>query len=670
MKHIWIYCRKHHGLTKTESALLNLFSWPSVAVICCVCLLLSGCQQTPPAPAEKIPAAGRLYVETAQALPAANALPPYEVLHQSFLASGQVHLSAKHWREMQDKLMQTDISQCLTLPWQEWQQQNLLNLAFYRLALNCYKEHQQNDDIKRLSAYQSYLRDGILRSGNGKAAYSAWRINTFADAHELLGLLGMQVQDYHAVLAASGNSMHYEVHVYDPSDNLLKAVFFENQRYLHAIDGLPFPFVGLVDGWRNELLPEGAKKNPAMMVPLAKALVEEKKLAEAEELLLKAVAEGSLQARVTLAEYCFQPGLQLKTSKARCLGWLTDAADQDYIPALQLLHFLHFNQLTAGKHQAATAELQASINARAGAGVAEVQLARYFLQGKLVKRDVNAAIQHLQAAAKAGHPDAAAFAILAQLEHQKIQSDHATAQLKQLAEQGSTTAAYLYVSDLMQQNQLSKTERQHAQNLLRQAMLSFHPEAFYLYGYGLERQWFNEPGKDAAYYYQQAAERFFARAMLRLGNMYRDGEFVTADPVLASRWLYLCTRQGIAACAFHAGVMLDDGEGIPADPAGALRFYSFGAEQGYAPALNRLGLMYLFGKGTKADPKKAVALLQQAASKGSISASYYLGLLYFEGKEVNRDFKKARQYFEQAQEHPKARYYLDNWQQLTTQPVK
>ena len=653
---------------------MNIIRWQSVALFCWLCVSLAGCQQTPgPSPAQQVaavPAAGKLYAKTAAQLPPANALPAYEALYQSFLASGLAQQSAKDWRAMQQQLMQTDISQCLTLPWRQWQQQNLLNLAFYRLAMNCYQEHQQQPELKALQAYQSYLRDGILRSGNGKASYAAWRINTFADAHELMSLLGMQMQDYHAVLAASGNSMHYEVQVYDPADNRLKTVFFENQRYLHAIDGLPFPFVGLVDGWRKELLPEGAVNNPAMMVPLAIALMEEADTAQAEALILKAVAQGSLQAKVTLAEWCFQPALRLKTSQALCLGWLTDAADQDYIPALQLLHFLHAKALIAGKHQAATTELQAYINERAGPGVAEVQLARYLLQGKLTKPDVEAAIKHLQAAAAAGHPEAGSFAILAQIEHQQLASATATLQLQQLAAQGSTTAAYLYVSDLMQQAELSDTERQQAQQLLRQAMLSYHPEAFYLYGYGLERRWFSDESLPATYYYQQAAERFFARAMLRLGNMYRDGEMVKADPLQASRWLYLCTRQGVAACAFHVGVMLDDGEGINADPEAALRFYSFGAEQGYAPAMNRLGLLYLFGKGTKADPGKAIQLLQQAAAKGSVSASYYLGLLYFEGDQVARDLQKARQYFEQAQEHPKARYYLENWQRLTTNPVQ
>lgn len=665
-----IYYLKPPGLNKTEHSLLTRLPRCYCAILFLLTALLGGCAHTSAPQAVKVPAEGLLYAKTVEALPSVSALPPFEQLYVSYLQSGQVHSGITAWRQMQERLNQTDLNQCLTLPWTDWQRQNLLNLAYYRLAINCYREHQQTERLKTMQAWQGYVRDGILRSGNGKASYSAWRINTFSDAHELLGLLGMQLQDYHAVLGAYGNSMYYEVHVYDPADNQLKAVYFENQRYLHAVDGLPFPFVGLVDGWRKELLPEGAKTNPAMMVPLAVALLEENQPADAEHYLLTAARQGSLQARVTLADYCFRTGIVFSTPKAECLGWLTDAADQDYIPALQLLYFLHQQQLTGGKHQQAAKELAAYINEKAGPGTAEVQYARYLLQGKLSKRDPATAIRYLLAAAKAGHPDAGSFAVLAQLEHQQLAAATGTQQLKQLAAQGSTTAAYLYVSDLMQQSQVSTAERQQAQQLLRQAMLSFHPEAFYLYGYGLEQKWFSEPEHHAAFYYQQAAERFFGRAMLRLGNMYRDGETVSADPQQASRWFYLCTRQGIAACAFHAGVMLDDGEGVKEDSAGAMRFYRYAADQGYAPAMNRLGLLYLFGKGTAANPAKALALLQQAADKGSISASYYLGLVYFEGKVVSRDLAKARTFFEQAREHPNARHYLDNWQQLTAQPDK
>lgn len=641
-------------------------------LLLCGCLWLSGCQLLPDQQSDGNPplsAAGQLYLTTAARLPVAEQLPAYEDLYRGYLQSGLIRSHAVKWRELQEQLHQTDLSACLTLPWREWQQQHLLNMAFYRLALNCYEHHQLETQARSMRAYQAYLRDGILKTGNGTASFSAYRIGVFSDAQELLMQLGMQIQTYHAVLTAAGNSLYYEVYVYDPTDDRLKAIYFENQQYLHALDGLPYPFVGLVDGWRKELLPESAKTNPAMMVPLAKALIEEGDDLAAEQWLLQAIAADSLQAQVNLAELCYSSKVVLKTSKAQCLGWLMDAADQDYLPALHLLHLLHQQKLVASTDQVQVDSLPYYINERAGPGQAEVRLARYLLQGKIVKADPVTAISLLQQAAAAGHPDAASFALLAQLEHQKLAPAEATDRFAALALEGSTTAAFLYVSDLMLQDELSSGQQQQSRQLLQQAMQAWHPEAFYLYGYGIEKGWFSDQ-HSAEHYYRLAAERFFGRAMLKMGQWYRAENSAQHDPLLASRWFYLCTRQGVAACAYQAGVMLEDGEASEADPAGALRLYSFAADQNYAPALNRMALLYLFGKGTTADPAKAMALLQQAARLGSNSANYYLGLIYFEGEFTSRDLGKAREYFQQAGPHPTARYYLQNWQELSTNPPK
>lgn len=641
-------------------------------LLLCSILWLSGCQLLPDPHSpdnQPVSAAGQLYLQTAAKLPAADQLPAYDALYQGYLQSGLIRANTIKWRELQDQLQQTDLNDCQALPWREWQQQHLLNMAFYRLALNCYEHHQLEAPAKSMRAYQAYLRNGILKTGNGRTHFSAYRIGVFSDAQELLMQLGMQVQTYHAMLASAGNSLYYEVYVYDPTDDHLKAIYFENQQYLHALDGVPYPFVGLVDGWRKELLPESAKTNPAMMVPLAKALSEEGDDLAAEQWLLKAIAGGSLQAQVNLAELCYSSKAALTTSKAQSLGWLMDAADQDYLPALHLLHLLHQQKLVTPADPEQLAALPYYINERAGAGHAEVRLARYLLQGKLVKADPATAIQLLKQAAAAGYPDAASFAILAQLEHQKLAPAEATAQLSSLAAEGSTSAAYLYVSDLMLQNELDPKARQQSRQLLQQAMQAWHPEAFYLYGFGIENGWFTDE-HSAVHYYQLAAERFFGRAMLKLGQWYRTEKSAQHDPVQASRWFYLCTRQGVAACAYQAGVMLEDGEASEADPAGALRLYSFAAEQNYAPAVNRMALLYLFGKGTPADTAKAITLLQQAARLGSSSANYYLGLIYFEGEYTSRDLVKARKYFQQAGSHPTARYYLQNWNELSTSPPK
>jgi TPR repeat protein len=350
---------------------------------------------------------------------------------------------------------------------------------------------------------------------------------------------------------------------------------------------------------------------------------------------------------------------------------LLEAADQDHLAALDLLLYLKFSKQVHTAADWDSAALIKYINERTRPGRAEVQLARLLLQKQRIGADTNQAIMLLQQAAAAGYPEAAAYALLIQLEQKQITDQQASSGFEQLAAAGSSVAAYLYVSDLLQQPSLSPAEKADIVPLLQQSAKAGHPEAYYLLGVAAETGLTDDPTKaaTAAHYFQLAAERYFPRAMLKLGAMYRAGDGVAKDPHQASRWFYLCTRQGNAQCAFFAAVMLEDGEGIAADPQAALRLYQYAVAQGHTGAMNRLALMYLHGAGIAADIPKGLQLLQQAAAQQSQIANYYLGVLYFEGKLVARDLAQAHQFFASAGDYEQARYYLQNWQQLTQKPA-
>lgn len=634
------------------------------AVLAALLLQLAGCQLAPGTGS----APDNLYRNLTVKLPTPDALPDYQQVEQSYLASGLIAKSSEAWQAFGQQLAATPPADCLTLPWQQLQQQNLLQLGFYRLAIQCHLQHQQMDKVRQLRAYQSWIRDGILRSGSGAQSYSPWRMTTFNNALELSGLLGFSVQDYYAVLGANGNSLHYEVHVFDPLENRLKTLYFNNQRYIHAFEDTPFPFIGLADGWRKGLLPEGSKNNPALMVPMAKALLDENEPLAAEQLLLRAIERNSYQAAVLLADHCLRPQSKLTTPRARCLGLLLEAADQDHPPALELLLYLQFTKQVPTPPDWQSTALQSYINERTRPGQAEISLARFLLQKQRIGANAQQAITLLQQAATAGYPEAAAYTVLIQLEQKQLTSQQGFNRLQQLSDSGSSVAAYLYVSDLLQQDSLSAAQISSIAPLLHQSAKAGHPEAYYLLGVAAERQLLassdNTPAAAAAYF-RSAAEQYFPRAMQKLGMMYREGSGVEKDLRQASRWFYLCTRQGNAQCAFFAGVMLEDGEGIAPDPQAAVRLYQYASEQGHTGAMNRLALMYLDGTGVPADVQLGLQLLKQAAKQGSQVASYYLGVLFFEGQLVPQDLAQARQFFTQAGDYEQASYYLQNWQQLT-----
>lgn len=625
---------------------------------CIFLLMLAACQSRP-----ATSTADNLYLQQLAILPEAAKLPPYTELYQSYLQSPVVFETSAAWLEFQ-QLLSNSKEHCQQLPWRQQLKTQFWNLTFYQQAQQCFAAEPTSAELQQFNEYQQYVTNGILQSGNGKAHYSAYQLNNYFDAHEIVRLLEMQTVDFYSELSSDNNALHYVFQVYDPTQQKFRTLYFENQRYLHAIDQIPFPFMGLVDGWKELLLTKNTQSNPILLLPRAAEALANNQLPEAAALYRQAIAEGSQQARVKLAEMCYRSNSERLIPRDECEQQLLLAADSDYVPALHLLHFLHHSGQIGKTDPAKVAEIRQYIAAMTEAGQAELQLSRYYYNRSFNSADPSQGDYWLQQSAAAGFLDASAFWLLSAHEKAQLSEKDLNQQLQKLADQGGTAAAYLYASQIMQQ-QMTPQQALSVEQYLLQAVQNYHPEAYYLLASGYEDGIFGD-GKSALALsnFQRAAERFYPRAMLRLGAINHEGKLIPKDLQSANRWYLLCSKQGNSGCAFNAGVMFDDGDGVAKNHENAFRFFSYAAERGYAPAMNRLALLYLFGKGVTADPAKAVALFTEAAAKGSTSASYYLGLLYFEGKLVPQDYPKAKAYFEQASQHPNARRYLEQWPQL------
>ena len=635
----------------------------SLYAVVCTLVFLTGCQLKPTV---SVPASD--YDKFIATLPQDPAQPPefpsYQTLYQSYLASPAARNTTKDWLELQ-QLRDQSPDQCRQLPWEKMLVSQFWNLTFHQQAISCFELQQNTGLARQFSAYRQYVLNGMLASGNGKASYSAYQINSFFDAHQLVQQLGMQTIDFYGELSSDNNALHYVFHVYDLASQKYQTLYFENQHYLHVVDSIPYPFMGLVDGWKLLVQNKQAQSNLILLLPQAADAVTSGELAKAVQLYRQALAQGSLHAAVKLAELCYLQQPPATLAQTECQQQLVQAADNDYLPALHLLNYLHHSGQFGQPEPAQLQELRDIINQMAGPGQAELQLSRYYYNQKLRGADTKTGDQWLQQAGAAGLLNAQAFWLLSEHEQQRLDQAELNQALQRLADQGSSVAAYLYASQLLQQPAADSAIGQQAERYLLQASQEWHPEALFLLAHGYENRLFGAHQADPLPFYQQAAARFYPRAMLRLGNLYRHGDMVPENKLTANRWFLLCSKQGSSSCAFNAGVMFDDGEGVEQNYDNAWRFYSYAAGRGYAPAINRLALLYLFGHGVKADCAKALELLTEAAAKGSVSASYYLGLMYFDGQLVARDYPKAKSYFEQAHQHPNAQRYLQNWQQLT-----
>lgn len=165
---------------------------------------------------------------------------------------------------------------------------------------------------------------------------------------------------------------------------------------------------------------------------------------------------------------------------------------------------------------------------------------------------------------------------------------------------------------------------------------------------GVAEAWFNlgilaedglgEP-KDAARavaLYEQGATGGSVKAQYRLGQIYREGKLVPADPKAAERWLakaaeagdqqaaaQLAALRGGTADAYLAARQLES-EGKPAEAAVAYRQLS---AAGDPRARTRLAWLYEAGRGVDRDLAEAARLFRSAAEAGDGEAQYALAVM-------------------------------------------
>lgn len=123
----------------------------------------------------------------------------------------------------------------------------------------------------------------------------------------------------------------------------------------------------------------------------------------------------------------------------------------------------------------------------------------------------------------------------------------------------------------------------------------------------------------------------------KLGNDYLSGHGVGKDEKQAAYWYEKAADAGNPWAQKQIGFFYQAGIGVPADPARAVRWYRLAAAGGLASARTNLGVAYLWGTGVAADVQMAAQFFREAAEKGDGAAATYLGNLYYFGRGVNQD---------------------------------
>ncbi|NNH56988.1 hemagglutinin [Rhizobium laguerreae] len=137
-----------------------------------------------------------------------------------------------------------------------------------------------------------------------------------------------------------------------------------------------------------------------------------------------------------------------------------------------------------------------------------------------------------------------------------------------------------------------------------------------------------------------------ALALFEIGARYSDGRNgMTADQKQAANWYQLAADKGFAPAEYRLGSMYEKGNGVERDIAKAKGFYEQAANQGNASAMHNLAVLYASGALGQQDYTTAASWFTKAANLGITDSQFNLAILCARGNGVPADLEESYKWF-------------------------
>jgi hypothetical protein len=243
-----------------------------------------------------------------------------------------------------------------------------------------------------------------------------------------------------------------------------------------------------------------------------------------------------------------------------------------------------------------------------GEANAQYELARMYVSGVGVSKDLAKACELYRLAAEQGHPD-----------------------------------AQFYLSSMLHDGAgMAEPNKAEAHEWLKRAADAGHADAQCAMAETCIGQ--RNEG-EAIQWYTKAAEQGVAIAQFNLGAALVSGRGVPADKAAGTRWLERAASQPDPNIQYNVALIKARGELLPADLTGAFKLFSSSAEQGHMLAQFYVGQMLRLGQGVdKPNMPVAVEWYTKSAEQGYAFARKCLAQIYLQGvngvdKNVNAAIK-------------------------------
>ena len=147
-------------------------------------------------------------------------------------------------------------------------------------------------------------------------------------------------------------------------------------------------------------------------------------------------------------------------------------------------------------------------------------------------------------------------------------------------------------------------------------------------------------------YFEVAANKSEALAMLTLGNLYGSGVGVKQDYAKAVKWYKEAVDKGNVAAMNYLGLIYRDGVGgIPTNHKIAVELFTKAAKLNSDQGFFNLGYMYQNGIGEKKNYKLAINNYVSAANLGNVLAMNNLAFMYEQGEGVKQNYHEALNWY-------------------------
>ncbi|EPE99630.1 SEL1-like repeat protein [Rhizobium grahamii] len=135
-------------------------------------------------------------------------------------------------------------------------------------------------------------------------------------------------------------------------------------------------------------------------------------------------------------------------------------------------------------------------------------------------------------------------------------------------------------------------------------------------------------------------------ALFEIGARYSEGRAgVAADPKEAVNWYQLAADKGFAPAEYRLGNIYEKGTGVDRDVAKAKQYYEQAANSGNASAMHNLAVLYASGALGQQDYKAAADWFIKAADLGITDSQFNLAILCARGNGVVQDLTESYKWF-------------------------